>query len=71
MQLSINIEDGYYQRFLDFVKTLPSDAIKVFNDEKNRIYFQNSLNEINSGKAKLVAFDDGLDELDDFIDAIK
>lgn len=68
MQLSINIEDGYYQRFLDFVKTLPNDTVKIFNDEKNRIYFQNSLSEINSSKAKLVEFDDGLD---DFIDAIK
>ncbi len=82
MRVSLTIQDKYYQQFLDFVKTLPSNAISVLNKEndtsyinseqykKDKKYFQNSLDEIEKSKVELVPFDIGLDKLDSFIDNV-
>lgn len=42
---------------------------KQFKEDKT--YFNNALDEIESSKVKLVPFNDGFDELDEFIDNAK
>ncbi len=41
------------------------------NFQDDKAYFQNALDEIDNGQVKLVPFNDGLDELDAFIDNVK
>lgn len=35
MQISLNIKDSYYQQFLELIKTLPSNAVKVVDNNAN------------------------------------
>ena len=51
MQISINIQDDLYSKFVE-----------------NKVCFNN---EIESCKVKLVPFNDGFDELDEFINNVK
>lgn len=85
MQVSINIQDDLYKKvvssgmdmqtkFNEYLLTLFDKkeaymSSKQFQEDK--VYFHNALDEIENGKVELVSFDDGLDELDEFIDNVK
>lgn len=85
MQISINIQDDLYKKVLNSgvdMQTKFNEYLSNLFDKKDmylnsqqfqddKKYFNNALEEIESGKIDLVPFNDGLNELDDFIDNIK
>lgn len=75
--IQIEIEDGYLDNFLSIIDSLKDGMIKKFEVKDDsmfrhtQIYFQHKYDEIQDGKVKLIPFEDGLDELDEYIDSIK
>ena len=69
-----NLKDGIVKNFtVSQDDTLNKSTIKYMKTKqfkKNKKYFQKCLEDIESGKSKLVPFEFGLDELDSFIDEI-
>ncbi len=78
MQVSLNIQDDLYQKALSGgidIQSKFNEYIANLLDKKqfeeNKKYFEDALTDIESGKGNLVPFNEGLDELDNFIDNIK
>lgn len=79
--IEIEVEDSALETALFLIKNWKDGIAKSFKIQENVIrgndfyqtkaYFQNAYSEIKEGKTKLVPFNDGLDELDDYIDSIK
>ncbi|MFA6137802.1 MAG: hypothetical protein WC667_06925 [Sulfurimonas sp.] len=66
----INIQDELKLAFNKILYNKES-YLSSQNFQDDKAYFQNALEEIESGKVRLVPFDDGFDELDAFIDNVK
>ncbi len=83
MQISLNIQDDLYQQLVSHGIDIQNEAINTFKKIiatkpakskeflENQAYFQDILDDIESGKAELVSFENGLDDLDKFIDNVK
>jgi len=78
IQVSLHIQDDLYQKALSSgidIQSKFNEYIANLLDKKqfqeNKKYFQNALNDLESGKDNLIPFNEGLDELDDFIDNVK
>lgn len=75
--ITLEVEDSSLDTVLILIKNLKDGMIKNFkikeggSFDETKAYFQNAYSEIKEGKTKLVPFNDGLDELDDYIDSIK
>ncbi|MDO9266641.1 MAG: hypothetical protein Q7U00_06105 [Sulfurimonas sp.] len=75
--VQLEIEDKSLDLFLSIISNLKDGIVKNFkikedgSFDETKAYFQNAYSEIKEGKTKLVPFNDGLDELDDYIDSIK
>lgn len=85
MQISLNIKDDLYNKivsngvdmqtkFNEYLLTLldkKEDYVNSKQFQEDKKYFHDALNEIESGKVKPIPFDNGLEELDNFIDNVK
>jgi len=85
MQISLNIQDDVYKKlvnagvdmqskFNDYLITLANKKDTYINSEQfqeDKAYFNQALEDIESGKEALIPFDDGLEDLDNFIDNVK
>ncbi|MEO1953570.1 MAG: hypothetical protein ABGW74_02580 [Campylobacterales bacterium] len=83
MQVSLNIQDDLYQQLVSCGIDIQNEAIKTFKKIvetkpakskeflENQAYFQNILDDIENGDVELVPFEDGLEDLDNFIDNVK
>jgi len=88
MQVSLNIEDSYYTKFLELIQKIPAGSIKIVSSEnsldedvvsymkteqfnKDKLHYNKVIEDIENRTVELVPFEDGLDELDDFIDNVK
>lgn len=75
--ITLEVEDSSLDTVLVLIKSLKDGMIKNFKIKEDgsfydtKAYFQDAYSEIKEGKTKLVPFNDGLDELDDYIDSIK
>jgi len=66
----INVQDEV-RIALNKILYKKDDYLNSQNFQEDKAFFQNALDEIDSGKVKLVPFNDGFDELDAFIDNVK
>ncbi len=66
----INVQDEL-KLALNKILSRKENYLNSSQFQEDKAYFHNALEEIESGAVKLVPFNGGFDELDDFIDNVK
>lgn len=67
--IQLAIKDSYYEKFLNLLQPLPQDEIKIIDKafEADKKMLHKVLEEYRSGKGEFVPYEEGMDELDNWL----
>ena len=64
MQISLKIDDSYYQQFLDYIKTLPANTVKILAKDAESNSETLSFKKTQQYQKDRAYFHDALDEIE-------
>ncbi len=70
--IHIQVNDGYFEKFLNLLDALPKNEIKIIDKEfqNNQKMLQKVLEDYKSGREKVIPYDEGMDEIDSWLDTL-
>ena len=70
--IQIQVKESYLERFLNLLQALPQDEIKIIDKEfeRDKKMLQEVLNSYKNNTGEFIPYEEGMEELDNWLDAV-